>query len=66
LADQPGSTLAAFTGARVLAALGERPRAEEWAERVLRLGPKDHLTLFLRAAGTARGGGRVAGAGDGE
>jgi adenylate cyclase len=46
LADQPGSTLAAFTGARVLAALGERERALEWAERALRLGPDDHLTLY--------------------
>jgi adenylate cyclase len=46
LADQPGSTLATFTGARALAALGERERALEWAERALRLGPDDHLTLY--------------------
>ena len=46
LADQPASTLAAFTGARSLAALGERDRAIEWAERALGLGPDDHLTLY--------------------
>lgn len=46
LADQPSSTLAAFTGARSLAALGERERALEWAERALGLGPDDHLTLY--------------------
>jgi adenylate cyclase len=46
LADQPSSTLAAFTGARSLAALGERERALEWAERALGLGADDHLTLY--------------------
>ncbi len=46
LAEQPASTLAAFTGARALAALGEHERALEWAERALGLGPDDHLTLY--------------------
>jgi adenylate cyclase len=46
LADQPSSTVAAFTGARCLAALGQRERALEWAERALGLGPDDHLTLY--------------------
>jgi adenylate cyclase len=46
LAEQPASTLAAFTGARALAALGETERALEWAERALGLGPDDHLTLY--------------------
>ena len=53
LAEQPASTLAAFTGARVLAALGERERALEWAERALSLGPDDHLTLYNVAAAFA-------------
>jgi adenylate cyclase len=53
LAEQPASTLACFTGARVLAALGERERALEWAERALSLGPDDHLTLYNVAAAFA-------------
>ena len=53
LADQPASTLAAFTGARSLAALGEHDRAVEWAERALGLGPDDHLTLYNVASAYA-------------
>jgi adenylate cyclase len=53
LAEQPASTLAAFTGARALAALGETERALEWADRALGLGPDDHLTLYNVAAAFA-------------
>ena len=53
LAEHPASTLAAFTGARALAALGETERALEWADRALGLGPDDHLTLYNVAAAFA-------------
>lgn len=46
LSEQPASTVAAFTGTRALAALGERERALEWALRAIGLGPDDHLTLY--------------------
>lgn len=46
LENNPKDARAVYMGANGLAALGDRERASEWAERALLMGPKDSMLLY--------------------
>lgn len=46
LENNPKDARAVYIGANGLAALGDRNRASEWAERALMMGPKDSMLLY--------------------
>ncbi len=46
LENNPKDARAVYMGANGLAALGDRERASEWAERALTMGPKDSMLLY--------------------